>query len=96
MKKKTTVEENEALITQDIMQGRYEVKDLYDTEDSIGKMDTVCEECGALKFKKETRTTCCNNGKVQLPAFPNPPVKINRLWHDQTAEGDSSIKMPGT
>ena len=50
-------------------------------------MDMVCEECGALKFKKETGTTCCNNGKVHLPAFAKPPDKINRLWYDETAKG---------
>ena len=47
----------------------------------------VCEECGALKFKKETGTTCCNNGKVKLTAFPKPPEEINRLWYDETAKG---------
>ena len=63
------------------------VKDLKDTADSIGGMDMVCEDCGALKFKKETGTTCCNNGKVNLPVFPKPPDKINGLWHDQTSKG---------
>ena len=47
----------------------------------------MCEQCGALKFKKETGTTCCNNGKVNLPVFPLPPDEINRLWHDQTTKG---------
>ena len=47
----------------------------------------VCEECGALKFKKETGTTCCNNRKVNLPAFPTPPDEINGLWYDQSAKG---------
>ena len=84
---KTSVEKKEALRTKDILQGRYEVKDLRDTADSIGGMDKVCEECGALKFKKETGTTCCNNGKVKLPPFPKPPDEISRLWHDQSTKG---------
>ena len=84
---KTSVEKKEALRTRDILQGSYEIKDLRDTTDSIGGMDKVCEQCGALKFKKETGTTCCNNGKVNLPVFPLPPDEINRLWHDQTTKG---------
>ena len=84
---KTSVEKKEALRTRDILHGSYKVKDLKDTADSIGGMDKVCEECGALKFKKETGTTCCNNGKVKLPPFPEPPDEINRLWYDQSAKG---------
>ena len=86
-KKKTNVEKKEALQSLNILHGSYPVMDLQDTEDGIGKMNNVCEECGAKRFKKETGMTCCNNGKVSLPAFPKPPEEINRLWHDQTAEG---------
>ena len=63
------------------------VKDLKDTEDNIGKMEHVCDHCGALKFQKETASTCCGGGKVRLAAFPLPPEEINRLWHADTAEG---------
>ena len=84
---KTSVEVKEALRTQDILNGSYHVKDLKDTADSIGYMDKVCAECSALKFNKETGTTCCNNGKVKLLFFPLPPDEINSLWYDQTSKG---------
>ena len=45
--------------------------------------------CVALKFNKESPTTCCNNGKVLGPddnstmkPFPKPTTKINALWHE--------------
>ena len=72
---KTRVEKKEALRTLEILHGTHEVKDLKDTADSIGSMDKVCEDCGALKFKKETGTTCCNTGKVKLPGFPKLQIK---------------------
>ena len=69
------------------MNGTHAVPDLKDTVDDIGKMDVVCLHCGALKFKKETATTCCNNGKVLPPRLPKPPDQITKLWHEDTAEG---------
>ena len=39
----------------------------------IGKMDVECPYCKALKFKNETPSMCCNNGKIQLQPFPKPP-----------------------
>jgi hypothetical protein len=86
-KARTNVSYKEALNSQEILDGRYLVADLKDSDDNIGEMDVVCQYCSALKFKKETGSTCCNNGKVQLPAFPKPPNEINKLWHDQTTEG---------
>ena len=61
--------------------------DLKDTDDSIGEMATVCQYCNAYKFKNETASTCCNNGKVILEKLPQPPEQINKLWHDNTPEG---------
>ena len=63
------------------------VLDLKDSPDSIGEMDVVCQFCKALKFKKETPSSCCCSGKVLLESFPKPPPEINELWHDNTAEG---------
>ena len=54
VKLKTGVKQKEALRSREILQGIHQVKDLNDTEDSIGKMDKICEECGAFKFRKET------------------------------------------
>ena len=57
--------------------------------DDIGKMDNACQHCGLLKFLKETASTCCNNGKVDLLTLPQPPDQINELWREDTAEGRS-------
>ena len=81
------VEKKEALMTEQIIVGSHHVPDLKDTADAIGKMDNVCQFCRALKFKKETGTTCCNNGKVFLDPLPEPPEQINKLWHEDTPEG---------
>ena len=69
------------------MNGTHPVLDLAETDDSIGKMDKICQDCGAFKFEKETGSTCCNNGKVRLNPFHRPPDQINKLWHDDTVEG---------
>ena len=63
------------------------VTDLEDSDDKIGNMVVVCQYCGALKFKKETSSTCCGNGKVVLDPFPVPPAEINKLWHGDDTEG---------
>ena len=60
---------------------------LQDSEDNIGQMNSVCQYCNALKFKRETASTCCNNGKVILEKLPQPPEQINTLWNDDTPEG---------
>ena len=77
----------EGLRSKDILDGTYVVPDLKDTQDSIGFMDSICPHCKARKFKKETGSACCNNGKVSLSAFPKPPKEINRLWHANNTEG---------
>ena len=69
------------------MDGSYLVPDLENTDDKIGDMNIGCEYCGALKFKKETSSTCCGNGKVILDPFPTPPPEINNLWNETDAEG---------
>ena len=84
---RTSVKYKEGLQSKEILQGSYKVPDLGDTKDCIGDMNVTCESCGALKFKKETASTCCNNGKVILEQFPEPPQSINELWHAATPEG---------
>ena len=49
-----------------------------------GKMDTICEECGAKHLKKERPsdkkfTDCCNKGKVILPAPKKCPELLLNL-----------------
>ena len=78
---------NEAINSEEIMNGRYIVLDVKDTKDDIGNMDTKCQYCQAYKFRKESPTTCCSNGKVVLEGFPTPPKDINDLWQSNTIKG---------
>ena len=59
--KRTSVEYKEALRSDEILEGSYKVPDLKDTPDSIGSMEVVCQYCSALKFKKETASSCCSD-----------------------------------
>ena len=53
---------------------------LSDTANSIGAMkDIVCPHCKAFKFKGETSSSCCLEGKVKLPLFPAPPKEVMDL-----------------
>ena len=81
------VEKKEGLRTDEILAGTHPVPDLKDTPDSIGNMEIVCNNCGAFKFRKETGSTCCSNGKVYLDPLPEPPEQIRKLWHEDTPEG---------
>lgn len=42
----------------------------------IGKMDVTCIFCGAKKFKGETQSMCCKNGKIILPPLEKPPTEL--------------------
>ena len=57
-----------------------------ESDESIGQMNHKCLECGALKWKNETATLCCNNGKVNLEPFPEPPPYLRKLWTEDNAE----------
>ena len=84
---KAHVDKKEGLKSKEILEGSHPVLNLKDSVDTIGQMEIVCQHCGALKFKKETGTTCCSNGKVYLEPLPQPPMLINKLWYDDTQEG---------
>ena len=83
---KTTVELKEAMRSADILDGIYHVPELKDTDDDIGPMTIVCPHCGALKFKGESPSSCCQNGKVLISPFPRPPDPLLNLWL-----GDSNV-----
>ena len=86
-KARTKVTYKEALRSKEIMDGNYGVADLKDSDDKIGEMDVICQYCSAQKFKKETSSTCCGNGKVLLDSFPTPPPSLNKLWRSNDAKG---------
>ena len=77
-------EEKIATRTDDILCGRLHVPDLSMTPESLGDMTMVCEYCGAYKFKRETSSLCCLNGKVELAPFPTPPPVLMDLWYGET------------
>ena len=79
-KTKSHIKPKDGLRSQEVLQGILHVSKLEDSMDSIGEMTWKCEYCGALKFKKETPSSCCSNGKVLLEPFPTPPSKIQALW----------------
>ena len=85
---KTKVTEKEGLMGQEIWNGTHTVPDLKDSFDTIGKMEHPCPDCGAIKFKKETSSNCCQNGKVILPALPDPPETLQKLWNENTPEAN--------
>ena len=51
---------------QDVLNGRQRVVELKDSKESIGSMNHICLKCSANKWKGETSSTCCNDGKVVL------------------------------
>ena len=69
-----------------VLAGEQIVPDLTNTDETIGRMDTICDYCKALKFKNETASLCCNTGKVDLSAFPPPPQLIQNLLTEHTTE----------
>ena len=84
---RTSVQYKEGLESKAILEGSHKVLDIEDSPDNIGTMNVICQYCGALKFRKETSGTCCNNGKVVLETFPRPPEEIYKLWYAQSVEG---------
>merc|ERR1712082_127822 len=81
-------EEKIATKTSDILNGTLHIPDLSLSTESIGQMNHVCAHCGAYKFKKETSSSCCLEGKVHLPPFPSPPQAIKDLWFNNTPEAN--------
>ena len=51
---------------------------------NIGDMDVICVKCGALKFKFETKSVCCCNGKVILNPFPTLPAFLQDLINGES------------
>ena len=58
---------------QDILDGKQIVKELSKSKEGIGSMNIICQKCSAKKWKGETSSTCCNDGKVILDRYPDPP-----------------------
>ena len=78
--KNSKVTHKDGLRTEDIFSGTLLVPLLENSLDAIGRMDVLCQHCGARKYKRETPGSCCSNGKVAPPPFPRPPEKLMELW----------------
>ena len=37
-----------------------------------------CVYCGAIRWKDELYSICCNNGKTSLPGFPDPSHSLSK------------------
>ena len=46
----------------------------------VGLLSVQCQNCGALKFSKETDGFCCSKGNVKLDAFPQPQPFLQHLY----------------
>ena len=78
--KRSNVKSRDGLRSQEILDGSLEVPLLEETEDAIGTMTMECRHCGALKFPRETPSSCCSDGKVPLKPFPKSTANIQKLW----------------
>ena len=47
---------------------------------SVGLLNVQCQNCGALKFSKETEGFCCSKGNVKLDVFPQPQPFLQCLY----------------
>merc|ERR1712002_736500 len=89
---KRSVQPSDGLRAKEVIAGTLIVPYIGDTEDGIGKMDIECSYCKALKFKNETPSMCCNNGKIQLHPFPKPPPQILKLFRpDLYVDGNDAM-----
>ena len=61
---------------QDVLNGKQIVKELTGTKEDIGSMSIICPKCSANKWKGETSSTCCNDGKVVLERYPDQPHRF--------------------
>ena len=86
LKSKVTLKDG--LRNKDVLDGSFSVEKLEDSLDALGSMNVKCQDCGALKFKRETPGFCCSSGKVMIRPFPRPPEELARLWFNQGRRGN--------
>ena len=85
---KTKMSPKDGLRNKEALEGTFPVQRLEDSLDAIGKMDKVCQHCGAFKFKRESEGFCCSSGKVKTAPFPKPPGILSELWRSNGATGN--------
>ena len=66
---KSHLNPGDAMRSREIMEGKFIVLRLEETEDAIGGMNHICRWCKGLKFKFETMSSCCGG-----PIDGKPPT----------------------
>ena len=61
-------------IIDDYLKSRVEGDDIENGRHMFGRMDNICRQCYALKWKPETEGFCCQNGQVILKQL-NPALQ---------------------
>ena len=65
---------------------RYKAVHPYNEEDTIlltiGRLILACAHCGAKRYKNESVSGCCLNGKVDLPRREDIPDNLKELFKD--------------
>ena len=61
--------------------------DTFVTTTSVGLLSVECQNCGALKFSKETEGFCCSKGNVKLDAFSQPHPFLKHLYEGTDSDG---------
>ena len=89
----TKVESRDGLHSDEVLAGTMLVPELANSDDAIGAMDQKCDDCNALKFRKETANLCCNGGKIVLDPFPDPPSDFMKLFKPQSDEDTARSKV---
>jgi hypothetical protein len=45
----------------------------------LGPMDDACDNCGALRWRKEGGVSCCKSGDMEIDPLPQPPQFLQHL-----------------
>ena len=64
----------------------YQVDNFVNTT-SVGVLHVKSQNCGALKFNKETDGLCCSKGNVKLDTFPQLQPFLQHLYEGTDSEG---------
>ena len=82
----TTDKHEIATRTTEILNGEIIIPELNDSEDKTGIIKHECQNGGAIKFKSETSSLCCLDGKITLTHISQPQEEMKKLWLQQVPE----------
>ena len=64
----------------------------YKNEVYLGPLDKICKYCYALKWKDESLSMCCQQGKVKLAEIIAPPEPLLSLLSGQHPNSKHFLK----